>query len=226
MAVLGDDATLRLRQNDRDVWSNGFSDPVVEFVVEKIEYDIPQAHITSDADFGVLEQVLVNKTDTPQEMTMSQETSTSVESNWSNSTGFSSTITGEVTAEVPGVASAKVSMSATVSNTFTLGGSKSTSTKIGFSYPLTVPGKRTYRGWAAVRQAQYDVPYKVTGELRFRSGRKAKGQLSGMYKGKSGYLGSYKMEDITDGQAKPVRIFRMAGPANSAAQAVEALEVA
>jgi hypothetical protein len=46
-----------------------------------------------------------------------------------------------------------------------------------------------------------------------------------MYKGKSGYLGSYNVEDITDGQAKPVRIFRMATPANSAEQPVEALQI-
>jgi hypothetical protein len=225
VAVLGDDGMLSLRQNDRDVWNNGFSDPVVEFVVEKIEYDTPHAHITSDSDFGVLEQVLVNKTETPQQMTMSRETTTTIGSSWSNATGFSSTITGSVTAEVPDVASATVTMSATVTNTFTIGGSKSTSTKIGFSYPLTVPGKKTYKGWAAVRQAEFDVPYTVVGELRFRSGRKAKGQLSGTYKGKTGYLGSYNVEDITDGEAKPVRLFRMAGPANSADQIVEALEV-
>jgi hypothetical protein len=78
---------------------------------------------------------------------------------------------------------------------------------------LTVPGKKTYKGWAAVREAAFDVPYTVFGELRFQSGRKSRHKLSGTYKGKSGYLGSYNVDDITDGNAKPKLVFRTDGPA-------------
>jgi hypothetical protein len=206
-AVLGDDGNLTLRQNGQTVWSNGYSDPLVEFIVETIEYDLPRGTIKSDTESDVLEQKLHNGGAIDQSMKMSKSTSTSVTSTWSNATGFSATIGGEVTAGVPGVASAKVSMSASVSNTFTLGGSHSTTTNIGFDFNLNVPAGRTYRGWASVRQAEFEVPYTAVGELHFKSGRKIRHKILGTYQGKTGYLGVYNVEDVTDGNNKAVMFF-------------------
>ena len=211
-AQVGDDGKLTLVQNNQEVWNNGFSDPVVEYSVESIEYDIPNGKIKTDAHIDVLEQSLTNNVDKDQKMTMSKQTSTGVTSSWSNATGFTATIGGEVTAGVPGVASAKVTMSASVTNTFTLGGSSSTTQTIGFSFDLTVPPHKTYRGWAEVRQAEFEVPYTVVGELRFRSGRKARGKLSGTYQGKAGYIGTYHVDEVKDGLATPAMVFRMESP--------------
>src|SRR3954451_12061368 len=63
-AYLGDDGRLILRQNQRgiwnQIWNNGCSDPVVEYIVEKIDYDTSSAKIKSDSDNGMLEQILQN----------------------------------------------------------------------------------------------------------------------------------------------------------------------
>ena len=211
-AVPGDDGKLALLQNNQEIWNNGFSDPVVEYLVEDIAYDVPRGKITSDSDTDVLEQVLQNNSDIQQQMHMSKQTTTTVTSSWSNATGFTATIGGEVTSGVPGVASAKVTMSSSITNTFTLGGSKSKALQVGFDFTLAVPPHKTYRGWANVRQAEFEVPYTVTGELHFRSGRKAQGKLSGIYQGKTGYLGVYHVDEMKDGVARPVMLFRMESP--------------
>lgn len=217
-ASLGDDGKLAMRQRDREVWHNGFSDSVVEFSVALIEYDIPRATITEDSDFGTIEQVLRNNSDRDQTMKMAQTTQTTVTSTWSNTTGISATITGEVTAGVPGVASAKVSVSSTVTNSFTFGSAKAKSATIGFDYTLSVPAHRIYRGWATVRKAKFEVPYRVTGDLTFRSGRKTHHSFSGVYQGENGYLGMYTVDDITD-ESKPSEVLRV-----DAAERFDALE--
>lgn len=212
VAMLGDDGNLTLRQNDQVIWSNGYSDPVLEFIIESIEYDLPRGTIKTDNEADVLEQSLANDGTVVQSMQMSRSTSTSVTSSWSNATGLSATIGGEVTAGVPGVASAKVTMSATVSNTFTLGGSHSTTATIGFSFNLNVPPKTTYRGWASIRQAVFEVPYTAIGELHFKSGAKLRHRLHGIYEGKTGYLGVYHVDDVTEGKPRTALVFRSEGP--------------
>lgn len=209
---LGDDGRLTLWQGDQEVWSSGVSDPVVEFVVERIKYDIPKATLKTDGDGGVLEQILVNNTSIPQQMKMAKQMTMSTVSSWSNATGFSATVGGEVTAGVPGVASAKVTMSSSISNTFTLGGSKTVSSMIGFDFTLTVPPGKTYRGWATIREATFDVPYTVYGELRFRSGKKRKHTLSGIYAGESGYLGKYQVDEINEDRVIPIVGGKLVGP--------------
>ncbi len=210
--TLRDDGNLSLRQNKdgewQEIWNNGYSNPVVEFVVEAIEYDIPRSKMQTDTQTDVLEQVLDNtKSNQDQTMTMRKDVTTTVTSTWSNATGFTATISGEVTSGVPGVASAKVSMSASVQNTFTLGGSKSKSDSVGFNFNLNVPKGTKYRGWANIQTAEFEVPYTVTGELRFKSGRKVRHTLSGIYHGKTGYLGLYHVEDVTTDEHKPVMFF-------------------
>jgi hypothetical protein len=200
-ATLGDDGKLILQQNNQEVWSNGYSDPVVEYIVKTISYDIPSAKIKTDSLHGTLEQELDNtKSDSSQHMKMSKSTGTAVTSTWSNATGFSATVGGEVSSGVPCVAQAKVSFSASVSNTFTLGGSKATNVAITFEFDLTAPPRKKYKGIADINEAEFDVPYTVVGELHFRSGKKlVNHKLSGIYTGKNSYLGIYRVVDVTEG---------------------------
>jgi hypothetical protein len=78
---------------------------------------------------------------------------------------------------------------------------------------LSVPAGKTYRGWASIRQAEFEVPYTAIGELHFKSGRKVRHKLHGTYQGKTGYLGVYHVEDVTDGNTRPVMLFLAEGPA-------------
>ena len=212
VAVLGDDGNLTLRQNDQTIWSNGYSDPVVEVVIETIEYDLPRGTVKKDEQADVLEQSLTNNGTIDRSMKMSKTATTSVTSSWSNATGLSATIGGEITAGVPGVASAKVTMSASVTNTFTLGRSHSTTAAIRFDFMLNVPAGRIYRGWASIRRAEFEVPYTMVGKLYFRSGRKVRHKLSGTYQGKTGYLGVYQVDDVTAGKNDAVMLYHLEGP--------------
>jgi len=214
-ASLGDDGRISLRQNQQGVWNekwnNGFSDPVIEYMVETMEYEKPQVKIKSDAPTGILEQILENDTNVDQTMHMEKKTTTAIVSSWSNATGFKATVGGSVTAGVPAVSSGTVSWSAEFSNTFTFGESTSKGFELGFSFDLTVPAKKTFRGWAQITEAHIEVPYTVFGELHFKSGRRIKHKLSGIYTGKNGDLGRYRIEDITGGKTiqvmeEPARI--------------------
>jgi hypothetical protein len=173
---------------------------------------IPHATITADSDFGTIEQILRNNSDRDQTMKMAQTSGTTVTSSWSNTTGLSATITGEVTSGVPGVASATVSVSSTITNSFTFGTAKAKSATIGFDYNLTVPAHRIYKGCATVKKAKFEVPYTATGELTFKSGRKTHHGFSGTYQGENGYLGEYTVDDITD-KNNTKQVVRMDGPA-------------
>jgi len=204
VGLLGDDGKLSLQQNGNEVWNEGFSDPVEEYVVDTIEYDIPRAKVTADGPQGTLEQELANNSDVEQEMSMSKKTSATLTSSWSNATGFKATVSGTVTSGVPGVASASVTMSAEFSNTFTFGESKSKTVEIGFNFLLKVPARKKYKGTAEINKAEFEVPYTVFGELRFKSGRKIKHKLSGTYYGKCGYLGLYRVDDVTSGVPKMI----------------------
>jgi hypothetical protein len=227
-ARLGDDGKLSLRQNQNGVWNekwnNGFSDPVVEYIVETLDYDKPRAKIKSNADVGILEQILQNDTSVDQTMKMSRKHTTAIVSSWSNATGLKTTVGGKVTVGVPGVSSGEASWSLEFSNTYTFGESTSNSFEIGFDFNLTVPANKTYRGWAQITQAELEVPYTVFGELHFKSGRRIKHKLSGTYTGKNGDLGRYHIEDITGGKSIPL-MFRMEGLAKSTAQIYEVHEI-
>lgn len=204
VGLLGDDGKLSLQQNGNEVWNQGFSDPVVEYVVDTIEYDIPRAKVNADGPQGTLEQEMTNNGDNEQEMSMSKKTSTTLTSSWSNATGIKASVSGTVTSGVPGVASGSVTMSSEFSNTFTFGESKSKAVEIGFNFILKVPAKKTYKGTAEIQMAEFEVPYKVFGELRFKSGKKIKHKLSGTYYGKCGYLGIYRVDDVTSGAPKMI----------------------
>jgi len=205
---LGDDGSLSLRQNQQgiwnEIWNSGFSDPVVEYTVETIDYDKPRALIKANTPTQILQQILENGGGIDERMHMSKKMTTQVTSSWSNSVGFKTTIGGSVTAGVPAVSSGTVSWSAEFSSNFTWGESKSKGFEIGFDFDLTVPAKKTYRGWAQVTEAEIEVPFTVFGELHFKSGRRIKHKLSGTYTGKNGDVARYHVEDITGGTVATV----------------------
>jgi len=201
-------------------WKSNKTDPVVEYIVDRIEYDTPRAKIGVRKDTQILEQTLTNNSSRDQSMQMSKSTSTTVLSSWSNTTGFKATVGGKVTVGVPGVSSGEANWSFEVSNTFTLGGSTSTTSQIGFNFNLLVPANATYRGWAQIQEVEFELPYTVFGELHFKSGRKMWHKLSGTYQGKNGYVGVYVVDDITPGKEK-AELFRAESPAALMAQIQE-----
>jgi hypothetical protein len=198
-AVLRDDGGLVLRQGDTEIWWQGFSDPVKEFIPKRIEYDAPRGTIQSDNEVDVLEQTLVNNGDIVQHMKMSTSKTITVTSTWSKAHMASFSIGAELQATLPGVGHFKVTSTTSTSDTFTWGETKAKATTVGFEFPLDVPPHATYRAWASVREAQFEVPYTVFGELHFQSGAKVTHDFSGMYKGRTGYTGVYHIDPVPPG---------------------------
>jgi hypothetical protein len=213
VALLGDDGSLMIRQDDHDVWTSGFSDPVTEFLVEQIQYDAPRGTIQADNEVDVLEETVTNNSDVNQSMKMARSTLSTVTSNWSKTQTSQFTIGGELQVTIPGVGHAKVTSSSSVTNAFTFGETRAKTASIGFEFPLVVPAHKTYRGWASVREAKFEVPYTVFGELHFRSGAKLRHSFSGTYQGKSGYMGTFQIDDVTPDSSPSDTFIRMAGPA-------------
>ncbi|MGG5886058.1 hypothetical protein ACLF3G_02890 [Falsiroseomonas sp. HC035] len=226
VAMLGDDGSVVVRQDDHDVWTSGFSDPVGEFLVEQITYDAPRGTIQADNEVDVLEESVTNNGDVSQSMKMARSTISTVTSNWSKTHSAQFTIGGELQVTIPGVGHAKVTSSTSVTDTFTFGETRAKATSIGFEFPLVVPAHKTYRGWASVREAKFEVPYTVFGELHFRSGAKVKHAFSGTYQGKTGYMGTFQIDDVTPASLPSNTFFCVEGPAAGIALLPEESHVA
>jgi hypothetical protein len=199
VAALRDDGGLVLRQGEVEIWWNGFSDAVKEFIPARIEYDAPRGTIQADNEVDVLEQALENNGDIVQPMKMSRSKAVTVTSNWSTTRTHQFSIGGELQVTIPGVGHGKVTSNTSITNSFTLGETKATAATVGFEFTLNVPAHATYRGWASVREALFEVPYTVFGELHFRSGAKVMHQFSGTYKGRTGYTGIYHVDPVRPG---------------------------
>jgi hypothetical protein len=190
VAALRDDGGLVLRQGEAEIWWNGFSDPVKAFIPQRVTYDAPRGTIHTDEEVDVLESIVNNDGDITQPgMKLSDSRTVTFTSTWSKTHTASFSIGAELQVALPGVGHAKVTSTTSTSDAFTWGETKTKTKTIGFELQVNVPAHATYRGWASLRQADFEVPYTVLGELHFQSGAKVTHQFSGMYKGRTGYTG-------------------------------------
>lgn len=200
-ATLGDDGHFALIQNDKEIWSNGFSDPLVEYIIDACDYDTDHIKRGKVNDKGAVEQELSNNSGEKQSMTMSKTVTTTVTSGWSNTLGLKTTLTAKVQAGVPLVSSAEVSVSAEVSNAYTWSGSSSSSMAITISIPIVVPPHKKYRGVAFLQEVEFEIPYTMRGQFHFKSGKKVSRTIKGTYKGANSFAARYQVDDITDKNA-------------------------
>jgi hypothetical protein len=205
--VLTDEGSLQLRQNGQTLWNNGFSDPIVEYILDDCSYDTDHVTRSKPKDKGAMEQDLENNTELEQSMTMSKSLATSVTSSWSNTFGVKASISAKAAVKIPLVGSGEVTVSTEVSNAYTWGGSQSSTTTINISIPIRVPPHKKYRGYAFLQEVEIEVPYTMRGEFHFKSGRKVTQTIVGIYKGMNSYLGSYRVDDITDKKA-PINVLQ------------------
>jgi hypothetical protein len=190
VAALRDDGGLVLRQGEVEIWWNGFSDPVKEFMPKSVEYDAPRGTIQIDEEVDTLVSIFENGGNITQPgVKLTDSRTVTITSNWSKTQSGTFTIGAELQVGIPNVAAGKVTSSTSMTAAMSWGETKSQAKTISFEMQVNVPAHATYKGWASLRQAQFEVPYTAFGELHFQSGAKVTHKISGTYKGRTGYTG-------------------------------------
>jgi hypothetical protein len=210
---LADDGSLSLRQLDRVVWDNGFSDSLLDYSLTKIDYDTrpDQVHRKPVGEPQILEiQRVKNGTGAPQTFPLEKTSVLSTTHSWSNKTGITVGVKSTTSVSIPLVGSESVEWSASVTDEFTFGKSVSDTQSIKLTLSLTVLPGKTYKAWASITQIEFELPFTTTGVFRFKSGRQIARTIQGTFRGLSGYVGQAGYDDITD-EKSPKNLFTAKG---------------
>jgi hypothetical protein len=201
-AVVDDDGKFSLRQNNKTLWSNNFSDPVDKYEVDRCDYDRSRVTIATEPGAGnVVDEVFDNtKSRVSEGMTLSRSVATAATHSWSDTIGVKVSVSAKGGASVPLLAKGEITVSTEVSFAYTFGESTTTTETITISLPITVPAGRKYRAYAIIREGSITLPYTMTGTLHFKSGAQVKRTVSGIYTGRNSYTAEGGAEDITDGK--------------------------
>jgi hypothetical protein len=198
-AFVADDGNFGIRQNGATLWSSGFSDPVDHYEVENCDYDRARVEVRPQEGTGnVIEEVFTNSTQANQSMSLTRTVSTTKTSAWSDTLGIKLSISAKGGAQIPFLGKGELTVSTEISNTYTWSGSTSTSETISINLPVVVPPGRKYRAYAIIREANFQVPYTMTGSVYFKSGAVIHRTVNGVYTGKNSYLAEGGAEDLTE----------------------------
>lgn len=214
---LTDEGTFGVRQKGENLWDNGFSDPIAEYTVDDCTYDIDHVKRGTPKDKGAMEQDLENNTDTEQSMTMAKTLTMTVTSGWSNTIGLKIAVSAKAGASIPFLGKGEVTVSTEISNAYTWSKSQTNTTSVNLSIPIRVPGHKKYRGYAFLQEVEFEVPYTMRGQFRFKSGQTVTQTITGTYKGANSYLASYRVDDITDKKG-PINVVHEEVPPRNALQ--------
>jgi len=152
--------------------------------VDKIEYKLDAGKIISSTPITLGDQVLTNNSDVEQEMSFSVSKSVSNSSSFQFSTGFTITAGMEFGVDIPVIADAKFSLSASTSNTWTWGKTTEYTIQYTATFPVMAGPHKSVRASSVVNQGTLDVPY--TMYLSSKSSG-VKVQTSGTWQGVSSW---------------------------------------
>jgi len=159
-------------------------DPVVDFVdIEGIEYDVKQAKILSQGPVSLFHQTVFNNTGIEQTSNIHGEESISETTGWSDSLAIKVGVKTTFKTKIPFVAEGGIEMSVEASNTYQWNGSTTTSRKWGFNTPIKVPPHTNAAVIVGVSVSTIAVPYTMTGTYVYKSGKRARGTVIGLYTG-------------------------------------------
>ncbi len=136
--------------------------PVEKFVVEKIQFDVDAGTILSNVPIQVYKEGYTNNGPIEQTYTFAVNKSYTQTSNFNRSTSYKVSISTEIKAKVPFIASGKISTSTEFGQEFTYGKSESATIAVNRSYPVKVPAN--YRADLSLTFFKYnmDVDYIAT----------------------------------------------------------------
>jgi len=168
-------------------WESRATDPVVDYDISKIEYDIANAKILSAMNFSMATQDLENDTDDKQTSTISGSQATAVMSGWSDALAIKVGAKTNIKSGIPFIADAKVEVSFELSNTYTWNGSDTTTLTFTWSAPVTVGPHQKGHVLVQATKSTVEVPYSMSGDVVYKSGKRVAMRVSGVYRGENSH---------------------------------------
>lgn len=188
-AVIQDDGNFcvykgtGLGDNQGGVWCSMRIDPVADFQIQHIEYDVANAQVLKSGPAELYRQTVTNNTHTDQTSTIEGSESVEETSGWSDSLGITIGVSTSFECGVPLVAEGKVDVSVEANNTYTWNGSETKSKAWSWSAPITVPPSSTASVIVSTTLSTIAVPYTLAGTVVFKSGVRMPGHIKGLYTG-------------------------------------------
>jgi len=169
------------------LWKSNVMDPVVEYDMSKITYDLKAAKILGSKPATVLTLEAKNTSDNEQTPMISGTYTLSRTSGWSNALAVKVGIKVSGKTGVPFVAEGAVELSSETQNTYTWNGSETETQSYTFSAPLKLKPHEHGKVILTATNTHISVPYSGTGELVFKSGRRCSRRVEGIYEGQNGH---------------------------------------
>lgn len=169
------------------LWKSNVTDPVVEYDMSKITYDLKAAQILGSKPATVLTLQAENNSDSEQTPVISGTYTLSKTSGWANALAVKVGFKVSQKTGVPLVAENTVELSTEVQNTYTWNGSTTETQTYTFSAPLKLGPHEQGKVVLTATNTHVNVPYSGTGELIFKSGTRCSYRVEGMYEGQNGH---------------------------------------
>ncbi|MEQ4616765.1 MAG: ETX/MTX2 family pore-forming toxin [Corticimicrobacter sp.] len=188
---IGIDAVKKEILADHDSYATRFhiqdSDPVVDFEIDSIEYDLERATI-DQVPLVVLQQAVTNSTDIDQECELSGSESVTETSSWSDTLGIKAGIKSSLKVQVPLLGEGGVELSAEASQSYTSGGCTSRQRTVAWKATIKVLAHHYGSVSVLVMKGNVIVPFVLKGTFIHKSGRREPNQsVTGSYAGSNAY---------------------------------------
>jgi hypothetical protein len=172
-----------LADNHGGVWCSMHTDPISDFKIQQISYDVTAAQILKSGPAELYRQTVRNSSTVDQTSTIEGSESVEQMSGWSDSLGITVGVATSFACGVPLVAEGKVDVSIEANNTYTWSGSETRNKTWSWSVPINVPPGSTSSVIVSTTMSTIAVPYTLTGTYVFQSGTRVPGTMRGLYTG-------------------------------------------
>ncbi len=188
--------------NKGGVWCSMKTDPVANFEINHIEYDVASAQVLKSGPAELYRQTVRYSTQMDQQSTIEGSESVEQTSSWSDSLGITVGVSTSFACGVPLLAEGKVEVSVEANNTYTWSGSQTRSRSWSWSAPVTVAAGSVASVVVSTTLSTIAVPYTLTGTVVFASGARMPGSVTGLYTGTNSHdlTVTYVTLDPTSGQ--------------------------
>lgn len=165
----------------------GHADRVDKVIgISRIDFDLDHATTTSTEVNELYRQTVRNYTDEPQDSMIKGEQSVQEMSGWSNAIGVTIGAETSFKTGIPVLAEGKITVSASVTDTYQCEHSTTRTSVWGFETTVCVPPHRAILALVAVSLSTISVPYTMTAIVRLASGVVVpNAQIKGLFTGKN-----------------------------------------
>jgi len=160
-------------------------DPTTGYEANSITYDTAHAVVTSNNVDQIDKVTNRNDSAVQQSTTVSGSKTVAEQEGWSRTESLAVKVSTTFSTGIPIFLDGKVSVEATVTNSYTESGSVTRTEVFNWSQPVLVPPRSIVDATVTVTHATVSVPYTLTGTFITRSGFRVAGTLHGTFTGAS-----------------------------------------